>query len=223
MGDLIIDKMNPKKFCDFGLYFITDGTLTKKSVIDDVKSAVKGGVKIIQYREKVASSKKMIEEASQIMEICSRNNVIFLVNDRIDVAIAVGADGVHLGKNDMPYEYARKMLGNGKIIGLSAESFEAALQNEKIGADYTGIGPIYPTTTKKDAKSAIGLSVITKLKNELKMPFVAIGGINESNVEEVMKAGARNVAMISGIVTKSNVEETVRMIVSRIDSSGKNK
>lgn len=209
--------MPKQKLKDFGLYFITDSKLTKKTVIDDVKAAIKGGVKIVQYREKSASTKQMVKEAEEIKKICSQNNVLFLVNDRADVALAVDADGVHISEEeDMPYKYARKLLGN-KIIGLSAHSVQQALQNQKLGTDYTSIGPVYFTTTKKPAKKPIGLKPIMELKNKLKIPFVAIGGISELNVGEVLKAGAKNIAIISGIVAKDNVEEAVREFISRIN------
>ena len=209
--------MKKSKLKDFGLYFITDSRLTKKTVIEDVKSAVKGGVKIVQYREKEASTKKMIEEAAKIMEICRKNNVIFIINDRVDVALAVDADGVHLGQNDMPYLDARKILGREKIIGLSAESFEKALLNEKIGADYTGIGPIFSTSTKKDLPSPIGIEPIKQLKNKINIPFVAIGGINEMNIDEVLNAGAGNVAIISGIIGSEDVESAVKNYLKKIN------
>lgn len=208
--------MPSKKLTNFGLYFITDSTLTKKTVIEDVKSAIKGGVKIVQYREKNVDTKQIIEEAKEIKSICKKNNVLFLINDGIDVALAVDADGVHLGQEDMPYKYARKLLWNNKIIGLSAHSSKEALQNEKIGADYTSIGPIYYTTTKKDAKAPIGLEPIRQLKSRLKIPFIAIGGINETNIDDVLKAGAKNVAIISGIVAKDNVEEIAREFIEKI-------
>ena len=210
--------MPSKKLTNFGLYFITDSKLTKKTVIEDVKSAIKGGVKIVQYREKNSDTKQMIEEAKEIKGICKKSNVLFLINDRIDVALAVDADGVHLGQEDMHYEYARNLLGNNKIIGLSAHSLKEALQNERIGADYTSIGPIYYTTTKKSAKAPIGLEPIRQLKNKLKIPFVAIGGINETNIDDVLKAGAKNIAIISGIITKENVEESVRNFIKKFNS-----
>ena len=210
--------MPSKKLTNFGLYFITDSKLTKKTVIEDVKSAIKGGVKIVQYREKNSDTKQMIEEAKEIKGICKKSNVLFLINDRIDVALAVDADGVHLGQEDMHYEYARNLLGNNKIIGLSAHSLKEALQNERIGADYTSIGPIYYTTTKRDAKAPIGLKPIRELKGKLKIPFVAIGGINETNIDDVLKAGAKNIAIISGIITKENVEESVRNFIKEFNS-----
>lgn len=213
--------MKKTRLADFGLYFITDSKLTKRTVIDDVKAAVKGGVKIIQYREKEAPAKQIIEYAQKINQICKKNHVLFLVNDRIDVALAIGADGIHIGKEDVPYQYARKLLGKGKLIGMSAHSVKDALQNQQLGADYTSIGPIYLTTTKKDAKLSIGLSPISQLKTKLRIPFVAIGGINESNIDGVLEAGARNIAIISGIATKTNVESSVRMFVNKIRNNNK--
>lgn len=213
--------MKKTRLADFGLYFITDSKLTKRTVIDDVKAAVKGGVKIIQYREKEAPAKQIIEYAQKINQICKKNHVLFLVNDRIDVALAIGADGIHIGKEDVPYQYARKLLGKGKLIGMSAHSVKDALQNQQLGADYTSIGPIYLTTTKKDAKLSIGLSPISQLKTKLRIPFVAIGGINESNIDGVLEAGARNIAIISGIATKTNVESSVKMFVNKIRNNNK--
>lgn len=203
---------------DFGLYFITDRRLSKKNPVEDARSAVKAGVKIVQYREKEAPTKQMVKECMEINAICKRGNAIFLVNDGSDVALAVGADGVHLGQEDMPYEHARKILGSEKLIGLSAHSAEEALKNQQLGADYTSIGPIYHTATKKDAKASIGLEPIKELRNKqlkdkLKIPFIAIGGINESNIDDVLKAGAKNIAMISAIAAKEDVEGAVRGII----------
>lgn len=210
--------MHSKKPKNFGLYFITDSTLTRKTVIEDARAAIKAGVKIIQYREKNASTRQVIEEASEIKKLCKKNHILFLINDRIDVALAVGADGVHLGEEDMPYKTARKLLGNGKIIGLSAHSAKDALKNEKLGADYTSIGPIYPTTTKKNGHKPIGLNPIKQLKNKLNIPFVAIGGINESNIDEVRKSGAKNIAIISAIIIKTDVEKAARHFIEKINS-----
>lgn len=213
------NKMHSERLKDFGLYFITDRKLTKKSPVDDADSAARAGVKIIQYREKWLSAGQMIKEAKKIKKICKKNNALFLVNDRVDIALAVGADGVHLGQEDMSYQHARKLLGKNKIIGLSAHSAKGALHGQKIGADYIGIGPIYPTATKKDAKAPTGVALIIQLKNKLKIPFVAIGGINESNIDEVLKAGAKNIAIISGIVANDNVEKAVRNFIKKIDST----
>lgn len=211
------NNMSLKKLKNFGLYFITDSRLTRKSPVEDVKAAVRAGVKIVQYREKHAPAKQMAFEAKEIRKICKKNNVLFLINDSVGATLAVDADGVHLGKDDMPYRHARKLLGKSKIIGLSAHSVKDALQNQRLGADYTSIGPIYPTATKKNAIAPIGLEPVKRLKGRLKIPFVAIGGINESNIGAVLEAGAENIAMASALVAKNNVEGTVRKFMNRIE------
>ena len=134
------------KYIDF--YLVTDSRFSKKGTLSDVKEAVEAGCQIIQYREKNKSTQKMIYEASEIKRIC-RNNAKFLVNDRIDIALAVDADGVHLGQNDMPIEIARKLLGEDKIIGLTVHNVNEAIEAENKGADYVGLGPIFDTVTKK--------------------------------------------------------------------------
>ena len=206
------------KLKDFGLYFITDSKITKKTVIDDVKSAIKGGVKIIQYREKEAPLKQMIEEAKEIKNLCQKNNVVFIVNDRIDIAVASDADGVHLGQNDERCETARKILGKNKIIGLTAHNVKESIEAEKLGADYIGLSPIFSTGTKADAGKPCGTEMISRVKKYVKIPIVAIGGINESNIGEVLKAGAKNTAIISAILTKDDVGKAVRDFQSIIDS-----
>ena len=204
------------KLNDFGLYFITDSKLTKKTIIDDVKSAINGGVKVIQYREKYASTKQMMEEAKEIKKLCQKNKVIFLVNDRIDIALAVDADGVHIGQDDMPYETARRLLGKNKIIGLSAHDVEESVKAEKSGADYIGLGPIFSTNTKADAGRACGTEMISKVKEHVKIPIIAIGGINESTINEVLKAGAKNIAIISAVLSKDDVEQSIRGFINKI-------
>ena len=195
---------------DFDLYFITDRNLTKKTIIEDVKAAVKADVKVIQYRDKDVSTKEMLETAKKIKEIC-QNKALFLINDRVDIALAINADGVHLGIEDMPYNEARKLLKK-KIIGLTVHNVEEALEAEKLGADYISVSPIFHTTTKKDAGKPAGIKLIEDIKNKVKIPVVAIGGINLENMEKCLKAGADSVAMISAIVTKENVEEECRKI-----------
>ncbi len=201
---------------EIDLYFITDSKLTKKTVFDDVKAAIKAGVKLIQYREKEASTKEMLKEAVKIKELC-KGKAIFLINDRIDIALAVDADGVHLGHKDMPYETARKLLGN-KIIGLSTHKLKAAIESEQLGADYIGVGPIFETKTKADAGPAVGLKLIEDVKKAVTIPFVAIGGINLDNVGDVVKAGATSAAVISAIITKDDVEEECKKFINRFNT-----
>ena len=136
--------------------------------------------------------------------------MIFLVNDGVDIALAADADGVHLGQDDLSYETARKLLGKNKIIGLTAHNVKESVEAEKLGADYIGLSPIFPTNTKSDAGKACGTEMIAQVKKHVKIPIVAIGGINESNIGQVLKAGARNMAIISAILTKDDVGKAVR-------------
>ncbi len=198
---------NKKILPDINLYFITDSKLTRKTVFEDVKAAIKAGVKIVQYREKEKNTEEMLEEAKKIGKLCKENNVLFIINDRIDVALATDADGVHLGNEDMPYSIARKLLGREKIIGLTVQNIQEAIEAEKVGADYIGVSPIFETKTKADAGKPVGIELIKEVEGRLRIPFVAIGGINEKNIKSVIEAGAKSVAIISAIITKDNVEK----------------
>jgi thiamine-phosphate pyrophosphorylase len=200
-----------KRKLDFDLYFITDRALSRKGVIDDVRAAIRGGVRIVQYREKELGTGQMIEEARKIAALC-RGKAIFIVNDRIDVALASGADGVHIGPHDMGLADARKLLGPGRIIGVTAGSAAEAKRLEREGANYIGLSPIFATSTKSDAGAPIGTKAITEARKKLRIPFVAIGGINHGNLEEVMRAGARSVCMISALLSAGDVGEEVKKI-----------
>jgi len=196
-----------EKLNNIDLYFITDSRLTGKTVLEDAEAALKAGVKIIQYREKNKNTRDMIKEAEKIKELCLKNNALLIINDRVDVALAVDADGIHLGNEDMPYQTARKILGNKKVIGLTVRNIKEALKAQNEGADYIGVSPIFETQTKKDAGAPSGIKFIEEVKKTIKIPFVAIGGINESNIGDVLKAGAKSVAIISAIVTSPDVEK----------------
>ena len=203
-----------------GFYFVTDSKLTKKTIIEDVRAALKAEVKIIQYREKEKSTKDMIEEAAKIKELC-RNKAILLINDRVDVALAVNADGVHLGQDDMPYGTARILLGHDKIIGLTVHTMEEAVHAESLGADYVGASPIFETKTKLDAGKAAGLILLKQIKAKINIPIVAISGINLDNVLEVIKSGADSVVAISAVVTKDNVEAECKKFIEKINVAKK--
>ncbi len=205
--------MKPK-LNEIDLYFITDNKLTKRAVFEDVKSAIKAGVKIIQYREKEKSTREMIEEAAKIKELC-KNKAIFLINDRVDIALAVKSDGVHLGQDDIPYEIARSLLGK-KIIGLTVHNVEEAIQAKKLGADYISLSPIFETKTKLDAGPAIGIKLIEDIKKSANIPLVAIGGINLENIDDVIKAGTIPIATISAILTKEDVKGECRKFMNKL-------
>ncbi len=188
-----------------GYYFITDSGLSLAGNLSDVRSAVSAGVEIVQYREKSGESGALYEEALRLAEICRGTEAKFIVNDRIDIALAVDADGVHLGQNDIPYDVARRILGADKIIGITVHSVEEAVKAERGGADYLGVSPIFSTSTKKDAGIPAGLKLIADVKRVCKIPVVAIGGIDLSNAPEIIAAGADMVCAISAVITKPDV------------------
>ena len=184
-------------------YFVTDSGLSKKGTLSDVAKVVEAGCRIVQYREKNKSTREMIEEAREIKKLCG--NAIFLVNDRVDVALAVDADGVHIGQDDMPFVIARKLLGIEKIIGLTVHNIEESLEAERMGADYLGLSPIFDTSTKSDAGMGCGVTMIRKVRDISALPIVSIGGINMENVAEVITAGSDSAAAISAVVCSDDV------------------
>lgn len=204
-----LKNINPGEL-DF--YFITDSSLSKNEIINDVKAVINAGCRIIQYREKNKCTKDMLEEAKQIKKLC-RSKSIFLVNDRVDIALAVDADGVHLGNEDLPYGTARKMIGSDKIIGLTVHNASEAAEAQRIGADYAGLSPIFATSTKKDAGNPCGTAMIKKARAEIKIPIVAIGGITKENVAEVIKSGADAAAAISAVMCSTNIQKEVSYFI----------
>lgn len=186
-----------------GYYFITDSSLSKKGNRNDILEAVKAKVSIVQYRNKQGTSHELYQEALELRELC--RDTLFIVNDRADIALAVKADGVHLGQEDIPFSAARELLGTKKIIGLTVHSLEEALEAERLGADYLGVSPIYSTATKPDAGPPSGLNLIREIKKQVNLPLVAIGGIGLSNASEVINAGADGLCAISAVITKEDV------------------
>jgi thiamine-phosphate pyrophosphorylase len=202
-------------------YLVTDSKLSKKGTLSDVENALKAGCKIIQYREKNKSTKDMIKEAKKIKKKC-RGKAIFLVNDRVDVALAVDSDGIHIGQDDIPFGIARRILGNEKIIGLTVHNLEEAVKAEKIGVDYIGLSPIFETGTKKDAGTTCGIEMIKKVRKCVNLPIVAIGGINKENVKKVIKTGADSAVAISAVLCSDNVYKEVSDFI-RIIKENKSK
>jgi thiamine-phosphate pyrophosphorylase len=191
-----------------GYYFITDEHLSVAGALHDVKSAVAANVKFIQYRNKEACSKTLYEEALALRAICKKATLI--INDRIDIAVAVNADGVHIGQDDVPFSVARELLGKKKIIGVTVHNLRHALIAQRQGADYLGVSPIFTTSTKINAGQSVGISLIEKIKEHISIPIVAIGGINLSNAKAVIRAGADSICAISAVVTKKDVEREIR-------------
>ncbi|MFH1587697.1 MAG: thiamine phosphate synthase [Candidatus Diapherotrites archaeon] len=208
---------------EWEIYLITDSSLTKRTIFEDVRDAVDAGVKVVQYREKNKSIDEMIEEAMKIKEICKAKNVDLIINNYIEVMLAVDAEGVHLGQDDMPLEDARKSAP-GKIIGVTVHNSKEAIEAEKNGASYVAVSPIFESSTKSDAGKAVGVEMIREVKKEVSLPIIAIGGINESNLREVVSAGADAAAIISDILKEDDVKgkiERLRGIMN--DTAGKGK
>ena len=197
---------------DYSIYLVTDdGCLQGRALIDCVREALEGGVTLVQYRAKTASSAEMYNEALQLKALCDSFNVPLIINDRLDIAMAVGAAGVHLGQDDLPCAAARRILGEDYLIGVSAHNpaeAKAALQS---GADYLGCGAVFGTATKADVKkmSTEGLTAICREKG---LPVVGIGGVTVDNYREVRAAGADGAAIVSGILAQPDISATVRAI-----------
>jgi thiamine-phosphate pyrophosphorylase len=201
---------------DFHLYVLTDQNLSRgRSNEEVVEEAIAGGADAIQLRDKGCTAKQLLQEALKLKEITSKSGVPFIINDRVDVAMAADADGVHLGQDDIPLVWARKLLGKDKIIGISTHNLEEAIQAEKDGADYIGVGSVFPTTTKPDARPLEGLKLIADIKRNARIPVVAIGGIKEENVAQVGEAGADCIAVISAVVSAANMSEATRDLRER--------
>ena len=198
-------KMKLRKRWDFSLYVITDPFLIKQEeLIKKVKEVIEAGATVIQLREKKSSSLVFLKKALALKEIIP-SEVLFIVNDRPDIAFGARADGVHLGQEDLPISLAREILGDDRIIGISTRSVEEAKRAEKDGADYIAVGPIFPTSTKPGAGFPLGVKAISQVKKEVKVPVIAIGGINKENVRGVLASGADGVALVSAIFKERNV------------------
>lgn len=199
-----------------GLYGITgDNFANGKSNYECIEEMIKGGIKIVQYRDKFKSTREKVEEAKAIKKLCHKNNVLFIVNDDVAVAMLVDADGVHVGQDDMKPDDVRKLIGINKIIGLSTHSEEqgmAAYNNENV--DYIGVGPIFPTTTKDTAP--VGLEYLEFAVKNLHLPFIAIGGIKEYNIDEILKRGAQRICLVSDIVGAENICKKIINLNSKI-------
>lgn len=196
------------------IYPITDTRLSGLSHAEQVKRFIDGGATLIQLREKHAAPKDFYVEAVKAIEIARKyGDVKILINDRVDVALAVKADGVHLGQTDLPPEAARKVLGDAAIIGYSTHSVEQAVDASKMPLDYIAVGSIFQTTTKENPEAVLGLENLRTIRAELKdFPLVAIGGITEENARSVIEAGADSLALISALVKYPIAETTEKFI-----------
>lgn len=197
---------------DYSIYLVTDdGCLQGRALIDCVREALEGGVTLVQYRAKTASSAEMYDEALQLKALCDSFNVPLIINDRLDIAMAVGAAGVHLGQDDLPCAAARRILGEDYLIGVSAHNPAEARAALLCGADYLGCGAVFGTATKADVKK-LGTEGLTAICREKGLPVVGIGGVTADNYREVRAAGADGAAIVSGILAQPDISATVRAI-----------
>ena len=201
-----------KPAINHSIYLVTDhNCLQGRDFLGCIENALQGGVTLVQLREKNVDGGIFLQRAIAVKNLCDKYNVPLLINDRIDVALACKAAGVHLGQDDIPPSAARAILGPDAIIGVSAHSCEEALAAEKDGADYLGVGAVFPTNSKDDA-SEVGLNMLKEIRQISKLPIVGIGGINAENYTQVRAAGAQGAAIISGILGVNNIEDEVSKI-----------
>ena len=194
----------------FDLYVVTDRELSKgRSDAEVARMAYEGGADVVQLRMKNADGREMLEQANLIRQYADEMCKLFIVDDRVDIAMASGADGVHLGQSDMPLEAARKLMGDDAIIGISVDNVEEAVAAQEGGADYVGVGAVFQTSTKPDAQQGVGLGAVFEVRQAVDIPVVAIGGINRGNIQDVIRAGADAAAVVSAVVAQDDVSAAV--------------
>ncbi|MDU2995770.1 MAG: thiamine phosphate synthase, partial [Clostridium sp.] len=194
------------KNVDYTLYLVTDrDVLRGRDLIKCIEESILGGVTLVQLREKNVTSREFYEIAIKVKEVTSRYNIPLIINDRLDIALAIDADGLHIGQKDLPASVARKILGKDKILGVSAATLQEALKAEKDGADYLGVGAVFSTSTKKDTRD-VSYETLSNITASVNIPVVAIGGINESNVTKLKGSNIDGIAVVSCILGKENVK-----------------
>ena len=202
------------------LYLCTDRVLSLgRPIYETVEAAIDGGVTMVQLREKDAASREFYEIALKVRELTKRRKVPLVINDRVDIAMAVEADGLHIGQSDLPVKAIRKIAGESLFIGVSAGTIKEAVEAEKDGADYLGVGAVYPTGSKTDAGNAIGLEALRAICKAVSIPVVGIGGIGQNNAGEVIQAGAAGVSVISAILSQADIKAASEGLCQKINST----
>jgi thiamine-phosphate pyrophosphorylase len=204
-----------------GLYVIIDtDTLGLKGEIDAARKAIKGGAKVIQLRDKQRSKGELLAISQKLGDLCSKSNVLFIVNDYLDIALASEADGVHIGQGDLPPSVIRKELPVDKVIGLSTSTVSEARKAETEGVDYVAVGSIFPSPTKPEV-TVVGLERLRQVRKAVSIPIVAIGGINRQNIAEAMAAGAAAAAVISAVLNQKDMQSAAHQLVKEIEKEAK--
>ncbi len=199
------------------VYLVTDRMLSRgRPTREIVEAAVRGGVSAVQLREKDLDTRSFLEEGRAILDLLKHAGVPLIINDRIDIALALDAEGVHLGQSDMPADIARKILGSDRIIGLSVEEPGHITSGEATYADYLGISPVFLTPTKTDLEKAWGLEGLRKARSLTGLPLVAIGSVKQENAREVIEAGAHCVAVVTAITAADNPEQATRLLLDQV-------
>lgn len=210
------------KHLDMSLYLVTDSTYhTEESLLRTVEEACEGGVTIVQLREKHAGGREYLEKARKVRAITERYGVPLIIDDRVDVAMACGADGVHVGASDLPVAEARRILGPDKIVGATAKTVETAFKAYEDGADYLGVGAIYPTTTKV-VTIRTEVSTLDAICRAVPIPAVAIGGLNRGNMGILDGTGISGIAVVSAIMKSENPRETARDLLKEVHRMRRN-
>lgn len=202
---------------DLSLYLVTDSDLLKgRDIARVVEDAVRGGVTMVQLREKCTNTRDFLSKASALKKCLAPYGVPLIINDRLDIALAVDAEGLHIGQKDMPWEVARKLMGKDKILGLSIETLDQANEAALFDIDYIAVSPVFSTPTKTDTALPLGLEGIEEIKKRCPFPSVAIGGIHRHNIQEVIRAGADGVAVVSAILAHQNVQAAATQLQTLI-------
>ena len=197
-------------------YLVTDSEILRgRDFYNSIEEALKGGVTMLQLREKNASGKEFLEKAIKLRELTKKYNVKFIINDRVDIAMLCDADGVHVGQSDIPANKVRELIGEDKIVGVSARTVEGALIAKKNGADYLGVGAMFTTTTKLDAKS-VSIEKLMEIKENVNLPIVAIGGLNLNNIEMLKQCNIDGYAVVSAILGAENIKLECEKWVEKI-------
>ena len=202
---------------DLSLYLVTDNSEDEEKFLKTIEEAINGGVSVVQIREKTADTLEFYNLALKVKEITTKYNVPLIINDRVDVALAIDADGVHVGQSDMPCDVTRKLIGENKILGVSAATIDEAKKAEKDGADYIGTGAVFPTSTKDDAPN-ITKKDLKDIVDSINIPVVAIGGITIENANELKNTGILGLSVVSAIMSADNPKEASEKLLNIFNS-----
>lgn len=208
--------MKSYKDIKYELYLVTDRDLLNgRDFLKSLEQGILGGVSVVQLREKSASSLEFYNLAVEVKKLTDRYDIPLIINDRVDIALAVDADGVHIGQSDLPANIVRKIIGQSKILGVSTANLDEAKKAIEDGADYIGVGALFPTITKTNTRK-VDLDQLKHIKANINIPIVGIGGINESNIKSVIETGIDGVALVSAILSKDNIKEAAEKLYNEI-------